>query len=101
MSAMLERKEARDRYKQVQSGKTELIAEGIEGLVPYAGEVASVIYQFLGGLRRGMGYVGAGNIAELHAKADFDRITKSGLDESHPHDVIITEEAPNYRRSEP
>ncbi|MEK7583822.1 MAG: IMP dehydrogenase [Patescibacteria group bacterium] len=100
MSAMLERKEARDRYKQVSSGKTELIAEGIEGLVPYAGEVASVIYQFLGGLRRGMGYVGAASIPELHEKADFYRITKSGLDESHPHDVIITEEAPNYHRSE-
>ena len=74
--------------------------EGIEGVVPYQGEMDNVLYQYLGGLRSGMGYVGAATIEELHTKADFYRISSSGLVESHPHDILITKEAPNYKREE-
>ncbi len=72
--------------------------EGIEGRVPYKGSVESVIYQLMGGLRSGMGYVGAATIDALRAYDGFVRITSSGLTESHVHDVIITKEAPNYNR---
>ena len=71
--------------------------EGIEGKVPYRGPIAGVLYQLLGGLRSGMGYVGAATIRELQEKAKFVRISSAGLRESHVHDVIITKEAPNYR----
>ena len=71
--------------------------EGIEGRVPYRGPLADSIYQLLGGLRSGMGYVGAANLAELRDKSRFRRISPAGLRESHVHDVIITKEAPNYR----
>jgi IMP dehydrogenase len=74
-----------------------LVPEGIEARVPYKGTLAEVIYQMLGGLKAGMGYCGAANIQALH-KAKFVRITNSGLAESHPHDVTITREAPNYSR---
>jgi len=67
--------------------------------VAYAGVLADVIYQLVGGLRSGMGYVGAGTLADLHAKAKFMRVTTAGREESHPHDVTITHEAPNYHRS--
>jgi IMP dehydrogenase len=77
--------------------KSKLVPEGIEGKVPYRGPLANVIYQLLGGLRSGMGYVGAGTIEELREKAKFVRISAAGLRESHVHDVIITKEAPNYR----
>ncbi|MBE3518802.1 MAG: IMP dehydrogenase [Firmicutes bacterium] len=83
-----------DRYFQEPSSK--LVPEGIEGRVPYKGPLAETIYQLLGGVKAGMGYCGAKNIAELHEKARFVRITASGLRESHPHDVYITKEAPNY-----
>jgi IMP dehydrogenase len=87
-----------DRYFQSQTSATsKLVPEGIEGKVPYRGPLANVIYQLLGGLRSGMGYVGAGTIAELQEKAKFVRISSAGLRESHVHDVIITKEAPNYR----
>ena len=75
-----------------------LVPEGIEGRVPYKGAVQAVIYQLLGGLRSGMGYVGASNLEKLSACDRFVRITNAGLNESHVHDVIITEEAPNYNR---
>ncbi len=74
-----------------------LVPEGIEGRVPYKGTLAVMVYQLVGGLRSGMGYVGAGTIAELQQKARFVRISGAGLRESHVHDVIITREAPNYR----
>ncbi len=76
---------------------SKLVPEGIEGKVPYRGPLATVLYQLLGGLRSGMGYVGAATIAELQKKAGFVRISAAGLRESHVHDVIITKEAPNYR----
>lgn len=88
------RKGASDRYGQNASGK--LVAEGVEARVPYKGRLADVVFQLMGGLRSGMGYVGATNLAELRAKARFVRITAGGLKESHPHDVTITEEPVNY-----
>jgi IMP dehydrogenase len=74
-----------------------LVPEGIEGRVPYRGTIAAMVYQLVGGLRSGMGYVGCSSIAELQQKARFVRISGAGLRESHVHDVIITREAPNYR----
>jgi IMP dehydrogenase len=92
------RKGSSDRYFQSEiSSQSKLVPEGIEGKVPYRGPLSDVIYQLLGGLRSGMGYVGAGTIEELRQKARFVRISASGLRESHVHDVIITKEAPNYR----
>jgi len=86
-----------DRYFQegVKDMK-KLVAEGIEARVPYKGQVANVIYQLVGGLRAGMGYCGVSSIDELRTKTRFIRITQAGLRESHPHDVTITKEAPNY-----
>jgi IMP dehydrogenase len=89
---------SKDRY--FQGGVTEdrkLVPEGIEGRVPYRGPLAESLYQLTGGLRSGMGYVGARTIRELQEKARFRRISSQGLRESHVHDVIITKEAPNYR----
>jgi len=87
-----------DRYFQSETSATsKLVPEGIEGKVPYRGPLVNVIYQMLGGLRSGMGYVGAASIADLQKKAQFVRISSAGLRESHVHDVIITKEAPNYR----
>ncbi len=71
--------------------------EGIEGRIPYRGNLTSNIHQLLGGLRSGMGYVGAADLADLRRRARFIRISPAGLHESHVHDVIITKEAPNYR----
>ena len=73
-----------------------LVPEGIEGRVPYKGPVSDVLFQMVGGLRSGMGYVGCANIEQLRTEAEFVRITAAGLRESHPHDVTITREAPNY-----
>ncbi len=89
------RKGAGDRYGQNSSGK--LVAEGVEGRVPYKGALADVVFQLMGGLRSGMGYVGAQSIKELQEKAEFVRITPGGLRESHAHDVTITEEPTNYQ----
>lgn len=90
---------SRDRYFQADVPSDEqLIAEGIEGQVPYRGPVASVVYQLLGGLRQSMFYVGARTVPELRTKGTFVRITAAGLKESHPHDVQMVVEAPNYRR---
>ncbi|HET98679.1 MAG TPA: IMP dehydrogenase [Desulfurivibrio alkaliphilus] len=87
-----------DRYFQDNTGnQAKLVPEGIEGKVPYRGQLSTMIYQLMGGLRSGMGYVGAARIDELRNKAKFVRITQAGLKESHVHDVIITKEAPNYR----
>jgi len=88
-----------DRYFQEEQKK--LVPEGIEGMVPHKGPLADVVYQLVGGLRAGMGYTGAGSVEELHKKAQFMRISAAGLAESHPHDVQITKEAPNYERRLP
>ena len=84
-----------DRYGQNSSGK--LVAEGVEGRVPYRGRLADMVFQLIGGLRSGMGYVGAKNLDELREKAHFVRITSGGLKESHAHDITITEEPVNYQ----
>ena len=89
---------SKDRYFQdAEDDIKKLVPEGIVGRVPYKGTVAEIVYQYVGGLRAGMGYCGAKNMAELK-KAKFVRITSSGINESHPHDVMITKEAPNYSR---
>jgi IMP dehydrogenase len=89
---------SRDRYFQAEGeSETKLVPEGIEGRVPYRGSLSLCIQQLIGGLKAGMGYLGAKNIPEIRQKAEFIRITPSGLKESHVHDVIITKEAPNYR----
>ena len=85
---------SKDRY--FQEGNRKLVPEGIEGRVPYKGYVAETIYQMLGGLRSGMGYLGARTLEDLYTTATFVVQTASGLRESHPHDVVITKEAPNY-----
>jgi IMP dehydrogenase len=90
---------SKDRYYQdVEDDIKKLVPEGIEARVPYKGTLSEVIYQMTGGLRAGMGYLGANNIAVLKRDAKFVRITSSGIIESHPHDVTITREAPNYSR---
>ena len=97
IGAMKRRSYSKDRY--FQAGVTDeahLIAEGIEGRVPYKGPLANVIFQLTGGLRQAMGYCGAESIQALQTRARFVRITGAGLRESHPHDIIITKEAPNY-----
>ncbi len=87
-----------DRYGQDKShGRGKLVSEGVEGRVPYRGPLSDFVYQLVGGLRAGMGYVGARSIQELRTKARFLRNSPSGLAESHPHDIVITQEAPNYR----
>jgi IMP dehydrogenase len=89
---------SKDRYFQdAEDDIKKLVPEGIVAQVPYKGTLSEVIYQMLGGLRAGMGYCGAHNIEELH-NAKFTRITNAGVLESHPHDVSITSEAPNYSR---
>lgn len=90
---------SKDRYFQADQTGDKLVPEGIEGRVPYRGALSANIYQLLGGLRSGMGYAGCRTIDELREKAQFIRITGAGLRESHVHDVTITQEAPNYRRS--
>ena len=88
----------RDRYFQGDIEEdAKLVPEGIEGRVPYKGPLSSSVFQLIGGLRAGMGYVGCGSLDELRQKAKFIRITSAGLKESHVHDVIITKEAPNYQ----
>lgn len=88
---------SKDRYFQAGVSERKLVPEGIEGRVPYRGALVDSLYQLVGGLRAGMGYVGAANVTELRHKARFRRISSAGLRESHVHDVIITQEAPNYR----
>lgn len=87
-------KGSKDRYFQTESKK--FVPEGVEGRVPYKGTTSDTIYQLVGGLRAGMGYTGCGSVPELQEKAQFIQITAAGLRESHPHDIYITKEAPNY-----
>ncbi len=90
----------KDRYGTGQGGGGKLVPEGIEGRVPYKGFLGEYVYQLVGGLRSGMGYAGAASLAELREQTRLTRITNAGLIESHPHDVIITKEAPNYQLSQ-
>jgi IMP dehydrogenase len=88
---------SKDRYFQdMEDDIKKLVPEGIVGRVSFKGSLSEVIYQFVGGLRAGMGYCGAKDIKTLQKKAKFVKITHSGIQESHPHDIIITKEAPNY-----
>ena len=91
---------SRDRYFQAGIAANKLVPEGIEGRVPYRGPLSDSVFQLVGGLRAGMGYVGTKNIDELRTRARFIKITAAGLRESHVHDVIITKEAPNYHVDE-
>jgi IMP dehydrogenase len=98
MGAMAQSQGSKDRYFQNNVDEVgKLVPEGIEGRVPFRGSLSFNIHQMIGGLRAGMGYVGAESIPALWEKARFVRITNSGLAESHPHDVVVTKEAPNYR----
>jgi len=91
-------KGSKDRYFQdAEDDIKKLVPEGISGRVPYKGSLTEIVYQIIGGLRAGMGYTGAKNIKALQ-EAKFIRITASGIRESHPHDVVVTREAPNYSR---
>ncbi len=98
LGAMTERKDSdiTDRYFQGKAEEAKLVPEGIEGVVPFKGTIREVAFQLLGGLRSGMGMVGAKNIDDLRSKTKWRRITLAGLRESHPHDVTITEESQNY-----
>jgi IMP dehydrogenase len=98
LGAMKARSFSKDRYFQEEIGNiSKLVPEGIEGRVAYKGPASNLIYQLVGGLRSAMGYVGAANIESLKRDTQFVQITAAGLRESHPHDVMITKEAPNYR----
>ncbi len=92
------KKGSKDRYFQNDTDMTKLVPEGIEGMVPYRGHLRDTIHQLLGGLRASMGYCGAKNIADFHDKGKFLKITGSGIRESHPHDINITKESPNYQK---
>ena len=97
MGAMEANRGSRERYSQGDvMRKSDLVPEGVEGLVPYKGNVRNVLVQYMGGLRRGMGYTGTTTIKELQERADFIRLSPAGDTESHPHDVKITKESPNY-----
>lgn len=90
----------KDRYGTSQGGPSKLVPEGVEGMLPYKGTLDDFVYQLIGGLRSGMGYAGAANLEDLQTKTRLVRITGAGLVESHPHDITITREAPNYQRGE-
>jgi len=99
MGSIAAMREGRSKDRYFQEGVTaeeKLVAEGIEGLTPFKGALSAVVYQLVGGLRSGMGYTGSKDIAELQKKGRFIKITAASVKESHPHDVIITKEAPNY-----
>jgi len=97
LGAMQANQGSRERYGQINVNQDELVPQGIEGMVPYAGTVRQVLTQFCGGLRAAMGFCGCRTIADLHSKSSFVRITAAGMSEGHPHNVTITKEAPNYR----
>ncbi|HEY3118179.1 MAG TPA: IMP dehydrogenase [Chloroflexota bacterium] len=96
MGAMVDRAYARDRYFQQDLSASKLIAEGVEGQVPYMGGLANLVYQLVGGLQSAMGYMGAPTIDDLRDNARFMRVTAAALEENHPHDVIVTKQPPNY-----
>ncbi len=90
-------KGSKTRYMQFENEGTKLVPEGIEGRVPYRGNLADYVYQLMGGLRAAMGYCGCRDIPSMQQGARFIRMTAAGLRESHPHDVTIIEDAPNYQ----
>ena len=91
-----------DRYGQkATASKDKLVPEGVEGRVPYRGSLSDFVYQLVGGLRAGMGYCGTRNIEELRTKSRFVRVSSASVSESHPHDIKITKESPNYSTVEP
>jgi IMP dehydrogenase len=96
VGAMKQRSYSKDRYFQDGMEESRVIAEGIEARVPYKGMLGPLVYQLVGGLRQAMGYAGAATIKDMQENTTFTRITGAGLRESHPHDVMITKEAPNY-----
>ena len=90
-----------ERYRQSEvgddaAGRGKLVPEGVEGRVPYRGSLQPLLYQLIGGLRAGMGYVGVNTIADLQKQASFIRVSAASVRENHPHDIAITQEAPNY-----
>jgi IMP dehydrogenase len=102
MGSLRAMKAGSDRYPKVVSEPQgtrgdEFVPEGIEGRVPYKGKLSSLVFQLVGGVRAGMGYCGVANIDELRTKTRFTLVTAAGMRESHPHDVTITREAPNYQ----
>ncbi|MBL4638205.1 MAG: IMP dehydrogenase [Proteobacteria bacterium] len=99
LGAMQQKQGSSDRYFQESSDADKLVPEGIEGRVPFKGNLGPVIHQLLGGIRASMGYTGSANIEEMRTKPEFVRVTAAGMNESHVHDVTITKEAPNYRVS--
>jgi IMP dehydrogenase len=88
-----------DRYQQSNGNRSKLVPEGVEGRVPYKGPLAPFVFQLIGGLRAGMGYCGCRNIEELRTRTRFILVTGASVQESHPHDIVITQEAPNYSSS--
>lgn len=100
LGAMKARSFSKDRYFQEGvDSLAKLVPEGIEGRVAYKGPLGAIVYQLIGGLRASMHYCGAADIREMQENTRFIRITSAGLRESHPHDIMITKEAPNYRAS--
>jgi IMP dehydrogenase len=97
LEAMGARHGSADRYGQAGMQAEKLVPEGVEGMVPYAGPIAGVLGQFIGGLRNSMGYNGCRTVPELHERGRFVRVTSAGRAESHPHDITITKDAPNYK----
>src|SRR5205807_3211763 len=94
---------SRDRYRQedkTAANRSKLVPEGVEGRVPYKGQLAPFVYQLVGGLRAGMGYCGTRNIEELRTRTRFILVSAAAVQESHPHDIVITQEAPNYSSAE-
>jgi IMP dehydrogenase len=87
---------SKERYRQGDGGRDKLVPEGVEGRVPYKGPLGPFIYQLVGGLRAGMGYCGTRNIEELRTRTRFIQVSAASVQESHPHDIAITQEAPNY-----
>ena len=89
---------SKDRYFQSKSSNKKLVPEGIEGMVPFKGPVGDTVHQLVGGIKSSMGYCGTQNIKDFPSKANFIKITSSGIIESHPHDIKITKESPNYHK---
>lgn len=99
LGAMKSRSFSKDRYFQEHVVDAEkLVPEGIEGRVPYTGRLEHIVDQLIGGLRQAMGYTGCATIPEMQDRTTFVRMTAAGLREAHPHDITITEQAPNYRQ---
>lgn len=90
-----------ERYRQANSGSRKLVPEGVEGRVPFKGALSDFVYQLVGGLRAGMGYCGAQTIENLREDAKFIEVSAASVRESHPHDIAITQEAPNYSTETP